>query len=267
MRRMFVAASLAAVIVMLAVVYAGLVSPLQAQESIFKFTQHDRDRAEPPVVTPATSSTPEQAGKPPSDAVVLFDGNDLTGWKAVEGGGPAKWKAENGVLEAVPGTGDIMTEKSFKSFQLHIEWASPNPPKGTDQDRGNSGIFMHGLYETQVLDSYQAKTYPDGQAGAIYGQYPPLVNACRPPGEWQQYDIIFHAPKFLPNGVLMTPAYETVIQNGVLVQDHVTLSGPTGNHVRPPYQAGVDSGPLRLQDHHHPVRYRNIWIRELKEGE
>ncbi|HYM07775.1 MAG TPA: DUF1080 domain-containing protein, partial [Terriglobales bacterium] len=122
----------------------------------------------------------------------------------------------------------------------------------------------HGLYEIQVLDSYQAKTYTDGQAGAVYGQYPPLVNAMRPPGQWQMYDIIFHAPAFLPNGVLRHPAHVTVLHNGVLVQDNVALSGPTGNKVRPPYFAGVVTGPLLLQDHRHAVRYRNIWIRELK---
>lgn len=263
-----VAARFAAIAVAFVVMApAVLVSPLNAQESVFHYQEHDRNRAQPPVVTPGTSSTQEQAGKPPSDAVVLFDGADLAGWRAVEGGGPAKWKARNGVLEVAPGTGDIETERKFKDFQLHIEWASPNPPKGTDQDRGNSGVFLQGLYETQVLDSYQAKTYPDGQAGAIYGQYPPLVNACLPPGQWQSYDIVFHTPRFMPNGNLLGPAYVTVFQNGVLVEDHVALTGPTGHHVRPPYEAGVDTGPLRLQDHQHSVRYRNIWVRELKEGQ
>lgn len=233
-----------------------------AQESIFKWTQHDRSRPAPRVITPGESSTPNHAGQPPSDAIVLFDGRGLSKWKSVRGG-PAQWSAENGYFQVVPGTGDIETTQSFGSFQLHLEWATPSPAHGEDQGRGNSGVFLQGVYEVQVLDSYQNATYPDGQAGAIYGQYPPLVNACRPPGEWQTYDIVFHAPRFLPNGVLIAPARVTVFQNGVLVQDDVALSGPTANKVRPPYQSGVISGPLRLQDHHNPVRFRNIWIREL----
>jgi hypothetical protein len=234
-----------------------------AQESIFKWPQHDRSRPEPSVVTPGESCAPNAYGEAPSDAIVLFNGRDLSNWKSVRGG-PAPWRVESGYFQVVPETGDIETAQTFGSFQLHLEWATPTPPHGEDQGRGNSGVFLQGLYEVQVLDSYHNKTYPDGQAGAMYGQYPPLVNACRPPGDWQTYDIIFHAPQFLPNGVLAQPAHVTILQNGVLIQDNVALSGPTANKVRPPYQP-VATGPLRLQDHHNPVRFRNIWIRELKE--
>lgn len=234
------------------------------QEAVFKWSQHDRNRPAPVVITPGECSTQDRAGAPPSDAIVLFNGRDLSNWKSVQGG-PARWEVGNGYFQVVPGTGDIETDRSFHDFQLHIEWATPAPPHGEDQGRGNSGVFLQGLYEVQVLDSFHSKTYPDGQAGALYGQYPPLVNACRPPGQWQTYDIVFHAPRFLPNGVLYRPARVTVFQNGVLVQDNVALTGPTENKVRPPYQPGVATGPLRLQDHHNPVRYRNIWIRELKQ--
>jgi hypothetical protein len=248
-------------IVLLAMITGGLAISA-GQESIFKWPQHDRQRPAPRVISPGECSTQDHAGRPPSDAVVLFNGRDLSNWKSIRGG-PARWTVGNGYFQVAPGTGDIETDQSFGSFQLHVEWATPAPPHGEDQGRGNSGVFLQGLYEVQVLDSYQSKTYPDGQAGAMYGQYPPLVNACRPPGRWQSYDIIFHAPRFLPNGVLYRPAFVTVLQNGVLVQDHVALSGPTQNKVRPPYLPGVATGPLRLQDHHNPVRFRNIWIRPL----
>jgi hypothetical protein len=150
---------------------------------------------------------------------------------------------------------------------LHVEWSTPNPPKGKDQDRGNSGVFLHGLYEIQVLDSYDNVTYADGEAAAVYGQYPPLVNAARKPGVWQMYDIVFHGPRFDANGNLTRHANVTVFYNGVLVQDHVDIMGPTSHHERPPYKPTPEKLPLRLQDHHHPVRYRNLWIRELKEGQ
>jgi len=154
---------------------------------------HDRNRPVPPVIDPGTASTQDAPGRPPSDAVVLFDGKDLSKWADKEGG-PAKWKVENGYFEVVPKTGEIHTREAFGDCQLHVEFAEPSPAKGEDQDRGNSGVFLHGLYETQVLDSYQSKTYADGQAAAIYGQYPPLVNASRPPGQWQTYDIISWPP-------------------------------------------------------------------------
>jgi hypothetical protein len=223
---------------------------------------HDRNRPLPPVVTPGEASTQEQAGAPPSDAAVLFNGKDLTNWESLNGG-PALWKVETGYFEVAPHTGDIQTKQAFGDCQLHVEWASPDPPHGEDQDRGNSGVYMMTLYEIQVLDSYQSKTYADGQAAAVYGQYPPLVNACRAPGQWQTYDIIFHGPRFDPAGKVLRPAFATVLHNGVLVQDHVALTGPTAHGERPPYQVQPAKMPLRLQDHGHPVRFRNIWIREI----
>jgi hypothetical protein len=227
---------------------------------------HDPSRPLPSVIDPGTSSTQDSPGRPPSDAVVLFDGKDLSKW-AHKDGSAAKWKVENGYFEVVPKTGYVYTRQAFGDCQLHVEFSEPAPPKGEDQDRGNSGVFLQGLYETQVLDSYQSKTYADGQAGAIYGQYPPLVNASRPPGQWQSYDIVFHGPRFAKDGKLLRPARETVFHNGVLVQNNVELSGPTAHGKRPPYEPTPEKLPLALQDHDHPVRYRNIWIRELKTAE
>jgi hypothetical protein len=166
-------------------------------------------------------------------------------------------------MEVVPGTGSIETARGFGDAQLHIEWRTPTPAKGEGQERGNSGVFLMGRYEVQVLDSYQNVTYPDGQAAAIYGQFPPLVNASRPPGEWQTYDIVFHAPRFDASGKLLSPARMTVLHNNVLVQDNVTLVGPTANRQQPPYSAHPDKLPISLQDHGNPMRFRNIWIREL----
>ena len=228
-----------------------------------KWEIHDRNRPNPPVITPGTASTQDAPGKPPSDALVLFDGKDSSHWVQKKDGSPAKWTVADGYMEVAPKTGDIQTKDSFGDCQLHVEFREPSPPKGEDQDRGNSGVFLMGLYEIQVLDSYNSKTYADGQVAAVYGQYPPLVNAARPPGEWQTYDIIWHGPRFSADGKLTRPAHVTVIHNGVLVQDNVEPTGPTGHHVRPPYAPGPDRLPLALQDHNHPVRYRNIWIREL----
>ena len=195
---------------------------------------------------------------------MLFDGKDLSAWKTEKGDAPAPWKVENGYFEIVPKTGGIQTRQAFGDVQLHIEWMAPSPAKGVSQDRGNSGVFLAGLYEIQVLDNYEAKTYPDGQAGALYGQYPPLVNACRKPGEWQAYDIVFEMPHFDAAGKLTRPARATVFHNGVVVQHATVFTGPTTHKARPPYVAHPDKLPLSLQDHNHPVRYRNVWIRELK---
>jgi hypothetical protein len=227
---------------------------------------HDLDRPVPPVITPGTASTPDAPGRPPSDAVVLFDGKDLSKW-AHKDGSPAKWKVENGYAEVVAKTGYIYTRDAFGDCQLHVEFAEPTPPKGESQDRGNSGVFLMGLYEIQVLDSYENKTYADGQAAAVYGQYPPQVNASRPPGQWQSYDIVFHGPRFDKDGKLLRPARVTVLHNGVLVQDNVELTGPTANKARPPYAPHAEKLPLALQDHGTPVHFRNIWIRELKTAE
>lgn len=218
----------------------------------------DRSRPLPPVVTPGAASMP------PSDAIVLFDGKDLSQWESNKGV-PAGWKLVNGAIELVPGSGDIRTKKAFGDCQLHIEWAEPNPPHGKDQGRGNSGVYLMSKYELQVLDSYQNETYADGQAGAIYAQTPPLVNACRPPGEWQTYNIVWHGPRFAGDGKLLRPARITVFQNGVLVQDNTELTGPTDYMHRPPYTPHPLKMPLLLQDHDQPVRFRNIWIRELSE--
>ena len=199
---------------------------------------------------------------PPSDAIVLFDGEDLSQWKSDKDGGPAKWVVKDGVA-TVNGTGGISTKQSFGDCQLHIEWATPAEVKGEGQGRGNSGVFMQGRYEIQILDSYHNKTYYHGQAGAIYKQYAPLVNASRKPGEWQAYDIIYHAPRFDDAGKLLKPGTITILQNGVLIQDHVEIMGPTASPGKPKYKAHPLKQPLALQDHHNPVRFRNIWIREL----
>jgi 3-keto-disaccharide hydrolase len=221
--------------------------------------QHDNHRPKPPVVEPAGGSVANPA---PKDAVVLFDGTHLGAWQTPEGRPPG-WRVKEGVLEAVPGAGPIQTKDKFGDVQLHVEWAAPNPPHGVGQDRGNSGIFLMGQFEVQVLDSYKAETYADGQAGAIYGQYPPLFNAARAPGEWQTYDIAFRRPRFDKSGQLLQPARVTLIHNGIVVQNNEEPWGPT-NWLEPnPYEPGVDRGPIQLQDHSHPVRFRNIWLRNL----
>jgi hypothetical protein len=224
---------------------------------------HDRDRPQPPVVTPAVSSTQEQPGKAPSDATVLFDGKDLSQWVGMDGS-PTRWILRDGYMECVKGSGYARTLQSFGDCQLHIEWATPVPAHGEGQGRGNSGVFF-GLdrYEVQVLDSFESKTYADGGAGAIYGQYPPLVNVSRPPGEWQTYDIIYTAPRFGLDGKLLSPVRFTVLHNGVLIQNNVELTGPTSWLDRAPYQAHPEKQPISLQDHGNPVRFRNIWLREL----
>ncbi|HUL80055.1 MAG TPA: DUF1080 domain-containing protein [Vicinamibacteria bacterium] len=236
----------------------------QAPKNPEGWAQHDLDRPQPAVVDPGTGVPPETPGKPPSDAVVLFDGRDLSAWKSRKDGAAAAWKVENGYFEVVPKTGDIETKQSFGDAQLHIEWMAPDPAKGESQDRGNSGVFFGGgRYEIQVLDSYVNKTYPDGQAGALYGEYPPLVNACRRPGQWQAYDIVYEAPRFDGTGNLLKAARVTVFHNGVLVQHAMELIGPTTNKVRTPYSAHPEKLPISLQDHNHPVRFRNVWVREL----
>jgi len=219
---------------------------------------HDMDRPQPEVVKPG-----QTAAAPPADAIVLFDGTDLSGWRHKDGQTPA-WKVENGYMEVAPKCGDIFTRKGFGDVQLHVEFATPTVIEGEGQKRGNSGVFFMGTYEVQVLDSHNNKTYPDGQCGAVYGQYPPLVNASRPPGEWQTFDIIFRRPRFTEDHELATPAVVTVIHNGVLVQDHVELVGPTSHKKRRPYQTHDSKLPIKLQDHKNPMRFRNIWVRELE---
>ncbi|MDZ7360298.1 MAG: DUF1080 domain-containing protein [candidate division KSB1 bacterium] len=222
---------------------------------------HDMNRPHPPVVTPGRA---DRLAAPPSDAVILFDGKDLSQWCDTKGE-PAKWKVENGSMVAVKGSGDIQTKSGWGDVQLHIEWAAPIPKRDQGQDRGNSGVYLMSLYEVQVLDSYQNQTYADGQAASIYGQFPPMVNASRPPGEWQSYDIIFRRPRFDGDGNLVRPGRLTVLHNSVLVHDNVALWGPTNWLEYDPYQAHPDKLPLLLQDHGSPVRFRNIWLRELPE--
>ena len=205
---------------------------------------------------------PGEPGRAPSDAIVLFDGSDLSAWTGRDG--EARWSIEDGAFTVVKGTGDIATRRAFGDGQLHIEWRSPTEIVGEGQGRGNSGVFLMGLYEVQVLDSYENRTYSNGQAGSIYKQFIPEVNASRPPGEWQSYDIVFMAPRFAAGGSLEQPATMTVLHNGVLIQNHVTLRGPTVFIGEPAYQAHEPELPLTLQDHGNPVSFRNIWIRELQ---
>ncbi len=227
--------------------------------------QHDMNRPQPTVVAPGTWAPPATPGRPPADAIVLFDGKDLAAWKSQKHGSAAAWKVENGYFEVVKGTGGIETRQSFADVQLHIEWMAPVPPTGEGQGRGNSGVFFGaGRYEVQVLDSHESKTYPDGQAGSLYEQFPPLVNASRPPGEWQTYDIVYEAPRFDAAGGVTKRARVTVFQNGVLVQHARELIGPTTNRARTPYSTHPQALPISLQDHGHPVRFRNAWLRELK---
>lgn len=226
---------------------------------------HDDARPRPRIVEPGTTSTTAKPGAAPSDAVVLFDGTDLSQWVQRGRGGkmlePA-WKVENGYIEIAPGTGSLMTKEKFGDVQLHIEWATPAEPRAASQGRGNSGVMLMSLYEIQVLDSYDNISYADGQAGAIYGQYPPLVNASRKPGAWQSYDIVFEAPRF-EDGELAKPAYVTVFHNGVLLHHRKEMMGPMRHRAPSKYKPHAAELPLLLQGHGNPVRYRNIWIRPL----
>lgn len=221
---------------------------------------HDKTRPEVSIVAPGTASTQSKPGAAPSDAVVLFNGTDLSSWVGRDGKEP-KWLVKDGYME-VNGSGSIRTKEGFGSCQLHIEFASPDPPKGKSQGRGNSGVMIMGLYEIQVLDSFKNRTYSDGQAGAIYGQYPPLVNASRGPGQWQTFDIIFEAPEY-KDGKVAKPAYFTVIHNGVLVHHRAKVLGRVAHKFAPKYAPHPDALPLTLQDHGNPVRFRNVWIRPL----
>ncbi|HTS30961.1 MAG TPA: DUF1080 domain-containing protein [Bryobacteraceae bacterium] len=251
---------------------AGVLVAQQSHDLGFKDTPilpgqpwhvHDSDRPHPRVITPG--ATP---GAAPSDATILFNGRDLSRW-AQKGSGPdsgkavaPKWKVMDGYFEAAPGSGDLFTRDKFGDCQLHVEWQEPTTVRGTSQDRGNSGVYLMSRYEIQVLDAWQNPTYADGQAGAIYGQWPPLVNPARRPGAWNTYDIVFEAPKF-EGSTLQEPAYFTVFYNGVLVHNRKTSMGPTIYRDVAHYQPHEPREPLLLQDHDHPVRFRNIWIRPL----
>ncbi|MCR9244834.1 MAG: DUF1080 domain-containing protein [bacterium] len=219
---------------------------------------HDSGRPHPRVVDPGPA--PAKPAPVPADAIVLFDGKSLNAWRGRKG--DAKWSIRDGYAE-VNRTGDIQTKQEFGDCQLHVEWATPAEVKGDSQGRGNSGVFLFGRYEIQVLDSYENVTYADGQAAALYGQQPPLVNACRKPGEWQTYDILFRAPRFLDDGSVKSPARVTVIHNGIVVHDCQDYLGPSAHRNLPKYRKHGPKGPIRLQDHGNPVRFRNIWVREL----
>ena len=219
---------------------------------------HDGNRPQPPVVTPGKCPA-----CPPSDAIVLFDGTSLDGWVSKKTGGACEWKLGNGYMEVVPGTGQIASQAKLGSCQLHVEFAEPEVVKGDSQGRGNSGVFLMGLYEIQVLDNYENPTYPDGTVGGIYGQYPPLANAMRKPGEWNVYDIVWEAPLFC-KGKCVVPAYLTVFLNGIVLHNRKQLLGVTNHRVLTDYIEHDEALPLELQDHGDLVRFRNIWYRDLK---
>ena len=222
---------------------------------------HDGNRPEPKRVVPGTFSSPEQAGKPPSDAIILFDGTDLSKWQTDKGETP-KWTVQNGYMQVLPGSGQIKTREQFGDCQLHIEWAAPAKVEGDSQGRANSGVFFMGMLEIQVLDSYNNVTYADGHAGAYYGINPPMALPLRPPGVFQVYDIVFRRPVY-KDGQVLDPGYVTVFVNGVLVQDHTPLEGSGTHMARTKPRPFPEKGPLALQDHGNPMRFRNIWYREL----
>ena len=224
-----------------------------------KWHVHDPARPQPPIVTPGASFSENAA--PPADAIVLFDGKDLSHWHDKKTGGEPAWKIEDGVM--VSAKGDIETADKFGDIQLHLEFKEPTPARNEGQGRGNSGVFLMSQYEVQVLDCYNNKTYADGATGGLYGQHPALANACRPPGEWQTYDILFTVPHFGPNGEVTTPAYVTVIQNGVVVQNHQAFRGATNWKSPGKYTPHPEQMPLALQYHNNSVSFRNIWVRPM----
>lgn len=207
---------------------------------------------EPPAITPGATDD-----APPSDAIVLFDGTNMDAWENGE-----KWLVKDGV--AIPRETSITSKQYFGDMQLHLEWSAPTEIHGEGQGRGNSGCYLMGLYEVQILDSFENLTYFDGQAGSIYKQTAPLANAMRKPGEWNNYTVIFNAPRFKSNGDMVKPGYVTLIQNGVLMLNHFELEGPTSYTEAPHYKPHAETGPISLQFHNDPVRFRNIWVREIK---
>jgi hypothetical protein len=257
MNRLRIALLIRIAVVLSVLVATGILTAVVANQTPQDPGPFPPPKKEPPIVTPGKAGS-----DPPSDATILFDGTDLSTWKSAADGSDAKWLVKDGYMQVVPKTGDIATKQEFGDCQLHIEWATPEQVKGQGQERGNSGVFLMERYEVQVLDSYQNKTYFHGQAGAIYNQYAPLVNASRKPGEWQTYDIIFKAPKFDEQGKVTERARITVLHNGVLIQNNVEIYGNTW-HDRAALYIAHGPASLKLQDHGNPVRYRNIWIRQL----
>ena len=220
---------------------------------------HDMKRPQPKVVTPVQPSCNDSVGKAPDDAIVLFDGSDLDAWRS--GAGAANWKVEDGL--AIVNGGDIQTRQDFGDVQFHIEWMVPADRKTSGQAGGNSGVFFNNQYEIQILDAFENETYPDGTAGSFYGQHPPLVNPCRPKGQWNVYDIIYTAPRWDETGKLLSPARATVLFNGVLVQNNQAFWGTTAHGSRARYGSPHGKGLIRVQDHSDPIHFRNIWVREL----
>jgi hypothetical protein len=253
----------------------GMVPPTSAEPPVLGYTDtpmlpsgkwhvHDPDRPRPTVVN--SGATFSHGAPAPSDAKVLFDGTDLSKWEGDKGA--PQWTIHEDYMEVKPGSGYIHTKEKFGDFQLHVEFAEPIKVVGDSQERGNSGVFLQGIYEVQVLDCYNNPTYPDGQCGAIYGQSPPLVNACKKPGQWQTYDIFFEAARWNENRELVRPAYVTVIHNGLLIHNHQPILGPTGHRILGKYDKELPgTGPIALQDHGNPMRFRNIWIRPIQEEE
>ena len=224
-----------------------------------KWRVHDGTRPQPRVVAPGDSFS--HLAPPPSDALILFDGRDLANFEKANRQ-PAGWKVENGYMEVLPGSGTIQTKEHFSDFQLHLEFATPHKVQGHSQGRGNSGVIIFGDFEIQILDSFDNPTYPDGQAGAMYGQQPPRVNASKPPGKWQSYDIIFENARWT-NGKLTKKANVTVIHNGVVIHHKQEFNGPSLHRRVGRYTKPKTHGPIHLQDHGNPMRFRNIWIRKL----
>lgn len=255
MKQTYKTSSVALALAMSATAFSGQI--MAADDEMEDWQKAEKTEVWEPVPPKVTAN----AGEAPSDAIVLFDGTDLSAWESVKGGA-AKWTVDEGVLTVKPGTGDIKTKQSFCDVQLHVEWRAPKPEAGMEgQQRNNSGVFLQQRYEVQVLDSFESKTYANGQAASVYKQSIPLVNATRPPEQWQEYDIIFNAPRF-DGEKLMTPASITVLHNGVLVQNHYELKGKTEWIGEPSYEAH-GCAPIQLQDHTNEVSFRNIWVREI----
>lgn len=253
---------LAALVLPLAGAAIVLIAPMRAQEKPAPKPDPHAHEVPAPKTAPRVVMPGAEPGAPPADAIVLFDGTDLSRWES-DRGGAAQWTVADGAMQVKPKAGGIRTKQTFGDVQLHLEWATPSVVKGEGQGRGNSGVFLMGRYEIQVLDSHENTTYFHGQAGAVYKQHAPLVNASRKPGEWQTYDIVFHAPHFDEHGKVIERARFTVFHNGVLVQDHAEVMGITTHEGPPYYEAHPEKMPLGLQDHGDLVKYRNIWIREI----